>query len=139
MSTINMFEQATRAKLRFQATNGYLNVEDLWDLPLTAKTGTRANLDDLAKSLHRQLKNDDNISFVKPATPANTELQLGFELVKYIIEVKIAERDAANAAATKAEKKQQIMALIAQKKQEALAGQSVEELEAQLAALVESV
>ena len=32
MTTENLFEMATRSKLRFPSTKGELSVEDLWDL-----------------------------------------------------------------------------------------------------------
>lgn len=54
-TTINIFEQTSRLKLRFDTTKGMLTAEDLWDLPLTSDAG-KANLDDVAQSLHRELK-----------------------------------------------------------------------------------
>ena len=33
---MNIFEQATRAKIRYHSPNGLIGVEDLWDLPLTS-------------------------------------------------------------------------------------------------------
>ena len=39
MTDIDIFKQAAKAKLRFPSSKGELRVEDLWDLPLTSKTG----------------------------------------------------------------------------------------------------
>ena len=68
-----MFEQASRLKLRFTTARGSLSVEDLWDLPLTSTTG-KPNLDDIAKSLNRELRaTSEETSFVEPnATPRKT-------------------------------------------------------------------
>ena len=130
----SMFEKAARLKLRFQSPKGLLSVEDLFDLPLTSQTG-KTNLDDIARTLHSQVKSDDNISFVTPAQKASEELVLAFEIVKHVITTKIAERDAAAEAKAKADKKQKIMNLIEQKKDDALSAQSIDELMAQLNAL----
>ena len=93
MST-TIFEQATRAKLRFATPKGTLSVEDLWELPLTSKTG-QANLDDIAKGLHRELKANDEVSFVEEKTTANTVTNLKFEVVKSVINTLVVERKAA--------------------------------------------
>ena len=124
-----MFEQASRLKVRFDTTKGLLSVEDLWDLPLTSETG-RANLDDLARELHQQLKAaGDNVSFVSPVhNKADERLQLGFDVVKRIIEVRVAERDAAKAETDRKARKQRIMSIIAQKEDEKLSSTSLEEL-----------
>lgn len=122
-----MFELATRNKLRFTSPQGQISVEDLWDLPLTSTTG-RANLDEIAIGLYTELSNNKNISFVSEATKNDTILQTKFEIVKHIIGVRKMENEAASLARTNREKKQQLLALIAQKENEQLAGTSLDEL-----------
>jgi hypothetical protein len=131
-----MFEQASRLKVRFDTSKGLLSVEDLWDLPLTSETG-RANLDDIARGLHQALKvSGDNVSFVTPTeNKADERLQLGFDVVKRIIEVRVAERDTAKAETDRKARKQRIMSIIAQKEDEKLSGTSLEELRQMLEAV----
>jgi hypothetical protein len=132
---MDIFEQATRLKLRFDTARiGEITAEDLFDLPLTSKTG-RANLDDIARSLHKQLKNGDDVSFVEPSRSSDPVIQLRFDIVKHVIGAKIEENQKAAKAREDAEKKQKIMALIADKKDEVLKGKPLEELEAMLTAL----
>lgn len=128
---MSMFEKASRLKLRFDTNKGQLTVDDLWDLPLTSQTG-KANLDDVARSLHRQLKNDDNVSFVETNRRSDETIQLKFDIVRHIIDVRLAEMKAASEARTIAQQKQMIMELIADKKVESLKSLSVEELENKL-------
>jgi hypothetical protein len=123
-----MFEKASRLKLRFDTTKGQLSAEDLWDLPLTSQTG-KANLDDLAKDLFRTLKNEgETISFVTPVGGSDRTVQLKFDIVKHVIDVRVAERDEAAQAASKRDQKQRILEVIAQKENEALLGSSLEDL-----------
>lgn len=131
-----MFEQASRLKVRFDTPAGLLSAEDLWDLPLTSATG-RANLDDIARGLHGALKEaSDNVSFVAPVSNSTDErLQLGFDIVKRVIEVRVAERDAAKSEADRKARKQRIMGIIAQKEDEKLSNTSVEELRQMLEAV----
>lgn len=129
-----MFEKAARLKLRFTTPVGDLSAEDLWDLPLTSRAG-KANLDDLARALHQQIEQAPTVSFVKPTEPVSVIPQLKFDLVLHIIKVKLAEQEAAQKAQTTRERKQQIMALIEQKKNDALGASSIDELQAMLDAL----
>ena len=129
-----MFEKAARLKLRFSTPVGDLSAEDLWDLPLTSRAN-KANLDDLARALHQQIEQAPTVSFVKPTEPVSVIPQLKFDLVLHIIKVKLAEQEAAQKAQTTRERKQQIMALIEQKKNDALGASSIEELQAMLDAL----
>lgn len=130
-----MFDLATRQKLRFDTSVGLLTVEDLWDLPLTSSK--RPNLDDIAKGINRELKEvADEVSFVHPASnTGNEKLKLAFEVVKHIIGVKVEERDAAEAAQLRREKKQRILELISHKESEQLAGKSLEELQEMVSTL----
>lgn len=124
----NIFEVASRAKLRFETSKGLLSVEDLWDLPLTHET--KANLDQLAGALHRELKqSEDVVSFVKPVstTKLNTT-QLKFDVVKYIIDIKVGERDAAAQKAARSAQKQELLAALAKAEGRELDAKSPEEL-----------
>lgn len=127
---VNIFEQAFRCKLRFDTPKGAITVEDLWDLSLTSTTG-KANLDDIARDLHRQLKNGDDVSFVHKERKSDETVQLKFDIVKYVIDVKLAEADEASKARVNAEKKRhvgQLLALIANKENQQLADMPLEDL-----------
>jgi hypothetical protein len=123
-----MFEQAARLKVRYSTAKGQLTVEDLWDLPLTSTTG-KANLNDIAKGLNRELKNADDEDFVNRATSTNTELALKFDIVKHIISVRLAENEANSQAAERRVKKARLLELIAQKQDHELATKSLDELQ----------
>jgi hypothetical protein len=130
-----MFEKAARLKLRFDTPQGWMSVEDLYDLPLTSKAG-RANLDDIARDLHRQIKEaGDSISFVTPASKPDETNELRFEIVKHVIAELVADLDAAKQAREKAEQKQRILAIVAKKKDEALEASSLEDLQKLLESL----
>ena len=130
-----LFAEATKQHFRFKTPHGDITTEDLWDLPLQSATN-RANLDDLAKALNKQLKETGNEeSFVKPVVKKTADLQMRFDVVKSVIDVRVAERDAAAEAATKKEKKQKLMALIEEKKEGELKGKTTAELEAMLNSL----
>lgn len=130
---MELFERAARLKLRFETSIGAITTEDLFDQPLTDTR--KVNLDDIARRLSREVRESEVESFVDAPSNANSLLQLKLDVVKRVIELKIADRDAAKkSAATKAQKAQ-LVELIAEKKAEGLKGKSIEELEAQLATL----
>lgn len=123
-----MFEKAARLKIRFDSPAGQLSVEDLWDLPLTS-TAKRANLDEIAIHLNRALKDTTTESFVKKATPKNDELQLKFDIVRHVIKVRLEENEAESLKKSNAERKQKLLAILAEKQDADLKGKSTEELQ----------
>lgn len=131
---MNIFEQATRMRIRFETSVGHISVEDLWSLPLTNQH-SKANLDEIAIGLDRALKDAGTTSFVKPSTTSNARLQLSFDIVKHIIDVKVAERDAAETRQANADKKQRLLSILESKELEALSSKSVDELRAEINAL----
>jgi hypothetical protein len=130
----NIFEQASRQGIRFTSPKGMLTVEDLWNLPLTS-TSSRANLDDIAKGLDASLQAVGRTSFVRQEKPKDDSTKLMFDIVLHIINVRLAEADAAAKANAVREKKQKIMAIIERKSDEALSAASIEDLQAMLASL----
>jgi hypothetical protein len=125
-----MFEKASRIKLRFPISKGLLSVEDLWDIPLISKNDVC--LDSIAKNLNNTIKNANTESFVLKSVERDTTSELAFEIVKHIIKVRLEEEEARSIAKANRDKKQQLLALIAQKETEQLAGQSLEELRKQV-------
>ena len=121
-----MFEKAVRTKLRFDTSVGSLSVEDLWDLPLTTKG--RPNLDDIARALHKKLRSGDDVSFVETERKSDATIQLAFDIVKHIIDVRLAENAATRLEKERADKKQKIMSIIAAKQDESLQNMSLEDL-----------
>jgi hypothetical protein len=132
-NTVNIFERASQLKLRIATAAGNVIVEDLWDIQLTSSRSV--SLDDIAKGLRRVIKDREEESFVTKPSKANEELQLAFDIVKHIIEVKLTEAEVARAKADNREKKQKLLQLIAEKKDEQLKTSSIEELQAQVEAL----
>ena len=131
---MNIFEQATRAKIRFSTPVGMLSVEDLWDLPLTSPRA-RANLDDVARLLDAELKSTSSVSFVNDVSEVNAKTKLMFDVVIHVINTKVAEAKAAKSAADVREKKQKIMAIIERKQEESLSAASIDDLQQMLASL----
>lgn len=131
---VNIFERAARLKLRIQSPRGELAPEQLWDLPLTSKSGF--DLDTVARAVHADLKACTEESFVATKkNPAAETHALRLELVKFVIEDKIAEDAARLDAADKAAKKAKIIDALAKKQDQALDAKSIEELQKDLAAL----
>ncbi len=117
-----MFEQATRLRLRFDTVKGSVSTEDLWTLSL-------ANLDKVAVELHKQLReSNEAVSFVTPVSKKDNELQLKFDIAKHIIDVRVAERDAARVAAERSVKKQQLLEVLSRKQNAELENKTTEEL-----------
>lgn len=129
---MDIFLQASRARIRFASPKGFLETEDLWDLPLSSTVPGKANLDDVARDLHRQLKEKEEISFVTKGTKPDGLLQLQFDVVKVVIDTRLAENEAAAIARVKAEKRQKLLELIARKEDDQLSATSLEELRAML-------
>ena len=130
----NLFLQATREKFRFESSKGDLSVEQLWDLPLTSRTGF--DLDTVAKAVNANLKSSNEESFVNVSNnPAVSRLQAQLEVVKAIIEVKLARAEAAKKRVEKAAERQRLMEVLHSKKDQELQGLSLEEIERRLSQL----
>lgn len=124
MSNVNLFEVATKNKMRFPY-RGSISVEDLWDLSLTA-------LDSVFKTLNAQVKQSKEESLLSTKSKEDEVLENQIEIVKYIVSVKLAEKAAREDALEKKKKKQKIMQIMATKQDEALQNASMEDLQKML-------
>lgn len=123
---MNIFEFATREKIRFRHSNGLISVEDLWDLTLP-------QLDSIAKALRKSLQ-DNGESFISEVKTDKTS-EVAFEIVKHVISVRLAEKEAMKRRKEAADKRAQILNIIADKQSAAMKEKSVEELMKELEAL----
>lgn len=131
---MNLFEQASRDKFRFQSPKGPLTVEDLWDLPLTNRSGV--DLDNVAKLVNKSLKDTQEESFV--STRANTAqevLAAKLEVVKFIIAFRLKEREDAAQREKRSEERKRLLEALENKKDESLRGMSAEQILARIAEL----
>jgi|SRR5699024_1738852 len=120
-----LYEKALRSKYRFQTDKGYVNVEQLWDLNLE-------QLDVIAQQVAEDLEKSSTKSFIKKKTTVSEELSNKLEILKHLISTKLAEASEAEEREVRRQKVARIEEIIRQKKDEDLAGKSVEELTAML-------
>lgn len=124
MTVENIFEFASRNKVRFPF-KGMISVEDLWDLSFTS-------LDSIYKTLNKQVKQSEEESLLSTKASVDTELEVQIAIVKHIVSVKLAEKEAAEKASAKKAQKQKIMSIIATKQDEALQNSSIDDLKKML-------
>ena len=117
----SIFTNASRKKYRFNY-KGVITTEDLWDLPLK-------DLDGIYKTLRKQEKvENEEESLLTTKTAADTELSEKIAIVKFIFQTKQEEVAAAMNAKVKADRRQEILAVIDKKKKAALDEMSIEDL-----------
>ena len=127
----DMFEKASRLKLRFNSIKGQLTVEQLWDLPLTAANDFC--LDAVAKSINAELKAAGEESFVSTTrAPGAAVRELEMDLVKHIIAVRLAENEAKRNESERATERARIRDVLRERQDKELLDLPKEELEKRL-------
>jgi hypothetical protein len=135
-NTVNIFELASKQKLRFDSNKGPLTVEQLWELPLTSRDNF--NLDAVAQLANAGLQAASAESFVATKiNPAKASYELKLELVKYVIADKIAAAQKAEARQAKTDERRKLYALLDEKKDAEMGALSKEEILKRLAAIDE--
>jgi hypothetical protein len=131
----NIFEYATRNKLRFASPRGAITVEDLWDVPLRSRDGFDLNA--LAKAANKAVKDiaEENFVDVAVRTPEHTRREMALAIVKHVIDTKIAEEEAAKKRAENKIERDKILAVLAEKQDGKLSALPEKELLRRAAAL----
>lgn len=124
---MNIFERAVRLKIRFNF-KGVISTEDLWDLSLTS-------LDSIFKELNAKQKEQSEESLLNVKTASTKTIDLKIEIIKYIVAVKLAEKEAKETAAENKAKKQKLMAILETQEERELHSKTPEEIRAMLAEL----
>lgn len=121
------FETAIRNKFRFPY-KGQIGVEELWDLNLQ-------NLDAIYKTLKVEEKQNAEDSLLSTKSSEDTILETKLDIIRYIASVKLSEAEQKKRAVEIAAERRRINEIIASKRDAALEGLSIEELEKKLAEL----
>jgi len=120
----DLFKIAAKKKYRFNY-RGVISVEDLWDLDVEA-------LDSIYKNLKKQQKTTQEESLLETVSKEDKEINNKIEIIKIIVNDKLAARERAVKAAEKRSQNQRILEIMADKKDAALKEKSIEELQAML-------
>lgn len=132
----SLFLLAARRKFRFPSPKGQLNVEQLFDLPLTSAAG--ASLDGTAKAINRDLQAAGEESFVLTAdNSVRNELQAKLDVVREVIAVRQSEANEAKTRAAKSAERQRLLEALEQAERGELAAQTPEQLRRRLAELAD--
>lgn len=116
-----MFEYAARHKLRF-SFKGMISAEDLWDLNVN-------QLDIIFKNLNAERKQADNEeSLLISKTPVDKELETKIAIVRHIVATKLKEAESCRKAKETRERKQHLMAILADKQEAELHSKSADEI-----------
>lgn len=127
MATENLFEMATRNKMRFPSTKGELSVEDLWDLCDKDLDVVYKNLKDQeVKSSEESLLDDANV---------DPKLTAAIGIVRYIFTTKRKEKLAEKERINKKLTQKKYIDALSKKQDEAIEKMS----EAELRAMIDSL
>lgn len=125
---MDIFEKASKVRIRFASTKGLLTTEDLWALSLR-------QLNTLAKGLNKTLKDAVEEDFLEAANKADTETKLGFDIVLHILRFKEAEGKTRAEAADKKAEKAKLLAVLDRKQDASLEGMTEEQIKQKIDAL----
>lgn len=116
----NLFEVAVRDKYRYPY-KGVITTEDLFDLSVT-------ELDKIYRSLNAEKKkaNEDSLLNIKDKTETKIDNQI--EIIKYIVDVKLAEIEKRKNEKADKERKAKLLGIIEEKENDLLRNMSLEEL-----------
>lgn len=130
---MNLFEIASRNKLRVPTTKGDLTVEQLWDLPLKSAKGL--SLDSIAIALNKQLESKATSFVDEVQAPESSNTKVLFDIVLYIISVRKTEAKQAQEQAAKRSQLKFLKELKDRKRLESFESLSEEEINKQIAEL----
>ena len=124
---MNIFEYAVENKLRFPY-KGLISTEDLYALSVS-------DLDTIYKTLKREAKRNGEESLLATKSNDDVALDTKIEIVKYIVEKKLAQVEARKTAAANKAKKEKILSILEEKQDAALKNMSEEDLRKMLETL----
>ncbi len=123
--TESIYKQALQQGLRFPF-KGQITTEDLWVLPLTS-------LDSIYKALNAKVKQSKEDSLLTATSKGDATLELQIAIIKDVVNTKLEAKKIAEEQAQLRSEKAKIMAVMADKKEEAFQNMDEAELAQKLA------
>ena len=117
--TVNMFEQASRLKLRYKTNEGVHSTETLWDMELST-------LDQAYQKLVKEVGNTENSLLQDHKVDPKTQLKI--DIIRYIVTTRMQEIDKVRARNERKRKQQDLMRILADKERVELQNKSTEDL-----------
>ena len=131
---LNNIIDALDARYRFPSVSGDLTLEDLFRLNLKSKSPNTPSLNSVAIELNKRIMACGGVDFIDDSDEI-TLLQRKLDIVKFVIAHVKNRAEAAKQALANKENRQNLLALIERKKNDLLAGETIEQLEQRLADL----
>lgn len=121
----DIYKEACKRNVQFKTKVGTINVPDLWNISLT-------DLNELTMARAKQLREREELSFLKAPSKKDTEEELQFLILKSVIEDRLADKEALEHELWVKKRKEQLLSLMEGKKLDALKELPLEELEKEL-------
>jgi len=128
-NTMNIFEEATRKKYRYQTGRGLITTEDLWTLPLES---TDLSIDTIAQEFDKRISGASGKSRVKKVNTEEELLIKKLAIIDYIIAVKLEEKALRAQVTENVVKREKLLGALAAKEEDELKSMSTKDLKKEL-------
>lgn len=129
---MELFAKAVKQGLTFVTERGLISPQAVWQLPLTGNNGF--NLDSLSRDVLKKVRASEEESLVVETKVSSVD-ELRLEILKFIIADKHKDAEAAKDAINKKARREELLALRAEKQKEASKGMSIEDIDKELSDL----
>lgn len=122
---MSIIEKSVLSRNRFKSPNGNITTEDLLDLKPEV-------LNEMAKEVNRELSLESEEDFLKNRSVEASGLSEKLEVLKYVINLKLAERDRRANEKVRADERQRLLRILAERQEEDIKSLSTEDLKKRL-------
>ena len=131
----NLFIESSRNKDRFPSSQGLLTIEDLWDLPLETTDPRRTSLESIGSIFSIEITKRSSAFSIRERVNANETLERKFDIIKYIIDVKLEEQKAKEKETTNKNRISELTEILADQQADKDKNRSAKDIQKEIKAL----